>query len=91
MVAEFILGTNLVLEGTSLVSVGDGGQRPGAEALLFQSQTVPILIRVHHLGDCRQAVFLQPAVHDGEIVIGMGLLTPGIGKQDQVHRDLPVV
>ena len=36
-------------------------------------------------------MFLQPAVHDVQIGIGVGMFRPGIRKEDQVHRDVVLV
>ena len=33
----------------------------------------------------------QPAVHGGQVLIGIGLLPAGIGKKDQVDGDTPFV
>ena len=32
----------------------------------------------------------QPALHDLQVFVGMGLFSAGVRKEDQVHRDLPL-
>ena len=84
VVAEFILGRDLVLEGALLVAVGQSRQGPGAQALLLQGQPVPVLVGVLHHCDLRHPMVSQPPVHDGKVRIGMGLLPARVGKEDEV-------
>ena len=86
VVAEFILWTNFVFQGTLFVTVGQGGECAGAEALLLQGQAVPVPVRVLHHRNLRHPVTGQPLVHDRQIFVGVGLLTSRICKQDQVDR-----
>ena len=87
VVAELVLRRDFVLEGTPLIAVGDGGQRAGAQAFLLQREAVAILIHIFHNGDGRHSVGFQPRIHNGDVLVGVPLLTARVGKEDEVDRD----
>ena len=91
MVAELFLRPDLVFQGTPLEAVGDGGQGAALQTLLFQGQPLSVPRGLIHSGNGRHPVILQPAVHDVQVGIGVGMLRPGIRKEDQVHRDAVLV
>ena len=91
VVAEFFLRTGLVLQGTPLVAIGQSGEGAGTEALLLQCQAVPIHVHVFYHCDLRHPVIYQPLVHDGQVLIGVGLLAACIRKENEVGGDIFVV
>ena len=90
-VAELVLRPDLVFQGTPLETVGHRGQGAALQALLLQGQPLAVPRGLVHSGDGRHPVVLQPAVHDVQVGIGVGMLRPGIRKEDQVHRDAVLV
>ena len=91
MIAELFLRPDLVFQGAPLEAVGDGGQGAALQALLLQSQPLSVPRGLVDHGDGRHPVILQPAVHNVQVGIGVGMLRPGIRKEDQVHRDTVLV
>ena len=88
--AELLLGGHLVLEGTLFVAIGNGGEGSGAEAFLLQGEPLAVPGGVPYPGDGRHPVLRQPAVHDFQIGIGVGLFPAGVRKEDEVYRDVPL-
>ena len=91
VIAELFLRPDFVFQGTPLEAVGDGRQGAALQALLLQGQPLAVPRGLVDSGDGRHPVVLQPAVHDVQIGIGVGMLRPGIRKEDQVHRDAVLV
>ena len=80
-----------MFQGTPLEAVGHRGQSAALQALLLQSQPLSVPRGLVDSGDGRHPVFLQPAVHDVQVGVGVGVFRPGIRKEDQVHRDVVLV
>ena len=80
VVAELLLRPDLVLEGAALEAVGDGGQRPAVDALLFQRQAVAVLVVILHGGDLRKPMLFQPSVEGLDELIRVWLFSAGVGE-----------
>ncbi len=91
MVAELFLRPDLVFQGTPLEAVSHRGQGAALQTLLLQGQPLSVPRGLVDSGDGRHPVILQPAVHDVQVSIGVGVFRPGIREEDQVHRDTVLV
>ena len=91
MVAELFLRPDLVFQGTPLEAIGHRRQGAALQTLPFQGQPLSVPRSLIHSGDGWHPVVLQPAVHDVQVGIGVGMLRPGIRKEDQVYRDTVLV
>ena len=80
VVAELFLRPDLVLEGAALEAVGDGGQRPAVDALLFQRQAVAVFVVVLYRGDLRKTMLFHPAVEGLNELIRVRLFSTGVSE-----------
>ena len=80
LVAKPLLWGHLVFERAAFPAIGNGRKRPGAEALLFQSEPLPTFLLIPDAGNGWHIVLFQPAIHDFQIRIGVRLLAAGIRK-----------
>ena len=87
VVAELFLRSDLVFQRTPLESVGDRGQRAAFQTFILQGQPPAVPCGLIDPCDLRHTVILQPAIHDIQIGVGMGMLAARIRKQDQVNGD----
>ena len=87
VVAELFLRSDLVFQRTPLEAVGDRGQRAAFQTFILQGQPIAVLCGLIDPCDLRHTVILQPAIHDIQIGVGMGMLAARIRKQDQVNGD----
>ena len=87
IVAELFLRSDLVFQRTPLESVGDRGQRAAFQTFILQGQPPAVPCGLIDPCDLRHTVILQPAIHDIQIGVGMGMLAARIRKQDQVNGD----
>ena len=71
--------------------VGDRRQSAGAQTLHFQGQPVAAAVVLLYHCDLRHTVSGQPIIHRADELIGVGLFSARVGKQDQVNGDAVLV